>query len=65
MKITEGQILKLFRIVSHTNTNSGTVGSFTQEQRKDLITQIISQQSNEIVDTGDFELMKLASDADD
>ena len=62
MKISEKQILSLVRIVSHTYLDSGTIGDFTQSDRQILIDEIVEQQSEEVVDTRDFELMKLASD---
>ena len=62
MKISEKQIISLFRIVSHTYNDSQTIGDFTYTDRQELINDIVEQQNDEVVDTRDFELMKLASE---
>ena len=62
MKISENQILALFRIVSHTCNDSTTFGTYSYSDRQELIDEIVEQQNDEVVDTRDFELMKLMSD---
>ena len=62
MKISEKQIYQLFHVVHSSCLNSNTFGGMNQVARKDFIKTIVDQQSSEVVDTRDFELMKLLSD---
>jgi hypothetical protein len=62
MKISEKQIYQLFHIVHGSCMNTNVFGGMSQQLRKEFIKTIVDQQSNQIVDTRDFELMKLASD---
>ena len=62
MKISEKQIYELYHIVAHTRNVSTSFGGYGQSARQSLVQTILNQQSKEVVDTRDFELMKLASD---
>lgn len=59
MKISEKQIHQLFHICYASTFNSNNFGGFSQKERKEFVQDIVDQQSKEIVDTRDFELMKL------
>ena len=62
MKISEKQIYELFHIVHASSFISSTIGGKTQQERKNFVNQIIDQQSRQVIDTRDFELMKLADE---
>lgn len=65
MKISEKQIYRLFHLVHASTFISTTIGGTTQKDRKEMVEDIVNQQSKQVIDTRDFELMKLASDEND
>jgi hypothetical protein len=65
MKISEEQIYKLFHLAHATTFIGSMIGGKSQAERKDFVNSIVNQQSSQVIDTRDFELMKLASDGND
>jgi len=62
MKITEKQIHQLFLISFGSTSIGSSIGGYNQETRLQIINNIMSQQSDNLMDTRDFEIMKLALD---
>jgi hypothetical protein len=62
MKISERQIHQIFQIAFGTINISGNIGGYNPKKRIEIINDIMNQQSDEVADTRDFELMKLATE---
>lgn len=61
MKISEAQLNMLLDIAKHSLRVANAMAGWTNEQRHQLVNEIISQQSDELVEIGE---VKCSSDKD-